>query len=104
MRLPRLVWITHVRNLWHHGTECTNTELTGSSLMPDKVAHQAGESVKLDRAIPTEVGISQAVPGENMIAVTGTAPLSPGGKTVAEGDAAAQARNCLKIIQAAIKD
>jgi len=39
-----------------------------------------------------------------MIAVTGTAPLSPGGKTVAEGDAAAQARNCLKIIQAAIKD
>jgi len=39
-----------------------------------------------------------------IIAVTGTAPLGPDGKTVAKGDAAAQARRCLEIIQKAIED
>jgi enamine deaminase RidA (YjgF/YER057c/UK114 family) len=38
-----------------------------------------------------------------IIAVTGTAPLSADGKTVAKGDAAAQARRCLEIIQSAIE-
>jgi enamine deaminase RidA (YjgF/YER057c/UK114 family) len=37
------------------------------------------------------------------IAVTGTAPLSPEGKTVAKGDAAGQARRCLEIIRSAIE-
>jgi enamine deaminase RidA (YjgF/YER057c/UK114 family) len=40
----------------------------------------------------------------NNIAVTGTAPLSPEGKTVAKGDAADQARRCLEIIQSAIEE
>jgi len=35
--------------------------------------------------------------------VTGTAPLGPDGKTVAKGNAAAQARRCLEIIQKAIE-
>ena len=39
----------------------------------------------------------------NIIAVTGTTPLSPEGKTVAKGDAAGQARRCLEIIQSAIE-
>ena len=39
----------------------------------------------------------------NIIAVTGTAPLSPEGKSVAKGDAAGQARRCLEIIQSAIE-
>jgi len=39
----------------------------------------------------------------NVIAVTGTAPLAPDGKTVAKGNAAAQARRCLEIIQSAIE-
>jgi len=39
----------------------------------------------------------------NIIAVTGTAPLSPEGKIVAKGDAAGQARRCLEIIQSAIE-
>jgi len=39
----------------------------------------------------------------NIIAVTGTAPLSPEGKTVANGDAAGQARRCLEIIQSSIE-
>src|SRR5256886_4056976 len=39
-----------------------------------------------------------------IIAVTGTAPLSPEGKTVAKGDAAGQARRCLEIVQSAIEE
>jgi enamine deaminase RidA (YjgF/YER057c/UK114 family) len=39
----------------------------------------------------------------NIIAVTGTAPLSLAGDTVAKGDAAGQARRCLEIIQSAIE-
>jgi enamine deaminase RidA (YjgF/YER057c/UK114 family) len=50
-----------------------------------------------------KVGISRAVRTENIIAVTGTAPLGPDGKTVAKGNAAAQARRCLEIIQSAIE-
>jgi enamine deaminase RidA (YjgF/YER057c/UK114 family) len=38
-----------------------------------------------------------------IIAVSGTAPLGPDGKTVAKGNAAAQARRCLQIIEAAIR-
>ena len=51
-----------------------------------------------------KVGISRAVRAGNIIAVTGTAPLSPEGKTVAKGDAAGQARRCLEIIQSAIEE
>ena len=50
-----------------------------------------------------KVGISRAVRAGNVIAVTGTAPLAPDGKTVAKGNAAAQARRCLEIIQSAIE-
>ncbi len=44
------------------------------------------------------LGISRAVRGGNFISVSGTAPLGRDGKTVAKGDAAAQARRCLEII------
>src|SRR5215469_14326542 len=50
-----------------------------------------------------KVGISRAMRAGNIITVTGTAPLSPDGKTVAKGDAAGQARRCLEIIQSAIE-
>lgn len=50
-----------------------------------------------------KVGISRAVRTVNVIAVTGTAPLGPDGKTIAKSDAAAQARRCLEIIQSAIE-
>src|SRR5262250_768123 len=49
------------------------------------------------------VGISRAVRSGTIIAVTGTAPLGPDGKTVAKGDAAAQARRCFEIVQSAIE-
>ena len=50
-----------------------------------------------------KVGISRAVRSGRIIAVTGTAPLGPDGKTVSVGDPPGQARRCLQIIQAAIE-
>jgi enamine deaminase RidA (YjgF/YER057c/UK114 family) len=50
-----------------------------------------------------KVGISRAVRSGRVIAVTGTAPLGPDGKTVALGDPAGQARRCLEIIRTAIE-
>ena len=50
-----------------------------------------------------KVGISRAVRSGRIIAVSGTAPLGPDGKTVATGDPAGQAHRCLEIIQSAIE-
>ena len=49
------------------------------------------------------VGISRAVRVGPIIAVSGTAPLGPDGRTVGKGDAAAQARHCIEIIQEALE-
>jgi enamine deaminase RidA (YjgF/YER057c/UK114 family) len=49
------------------------------------------------------VGISRAVRIGNVVAVAGTAPLGPDGKTVAKGDAREQARRCLEISCAALE-
>ena len=50
-----------------------------------------------------KVGISRAVRVGNVVAVSGTAPLGPDGRTVGVGDAASQARRCLEIIAAALE-
>ena len=49
------------------------------------------------------VGISRAVRVGSIIAVSGTAPLGPDGKTVGRGDPGAQARRCLEIIKDALE-
>lgn len=49
------------------------------------------------------VGISRAVRAGPLLVVSGTAPLGPDGRTVAVGDAGAQARRCLEIIQRALE-
>jgi enamine deaminase RidA (YjgF/YER057c/UK114 family) len=49
------------------------------------------------------IGISRAVRLGPLVTVAGTAPLGPGGQTVAVGDAAAQARRCLEIICVALE-
>ena len=49
------------------------------------------------------VGISRAVRVGNVIAVSGTAPLGPDGRTVGIGDAETQARRCLEIIARALE-
>jgi enamine deaminase RidA (YjgF/YER057c/UK114 family) len=50
-----------------------------------------------------KIGISRAVRSDRVIAVSGTAPLGPDGKTSAIGDPSGQARRCLEIIKAAIE-
>lgn len=49
------------------------------------------------------VGISRAVRVGRIIAVSGTAPLGPDGRTVGQGDAAIQARRCIVIIKEALE-
>jgi enamine deaminase RidA (YjgF/YER057c/UK114 family) len=49
------------------------------------------------------VGLSRAVRIGNIVAVAGTAPLGPDGKTVAAGDPKAQARRCFEISRAALE-
>lgn len=49
------------------------------------------------------MGISRAVRAGPLLVVSGTAPLGPDGRTVAVGDAGAQARRCLEIIQRALE-
>ena len=50
-----------------------------------------------------KVGISRAVRVGSIIAVSGTAPLGPDGRTIGQGDPAAQARRCLDIIREALE-
>lgn len=50
------------------------------------------------------IGISRAVRIGNVIAVAGTAPLGPDGRTVGIGDAAAQARRCFEISRLALEE
>lgn len=49
-----------------------------------------------------KVGISRAVRVGSYVTVSGTAPLGPDGRTVAVGNAAAQAQRCLEIISQAL--
>lgn len=49
------------------------------------------------------VGISRAVRIGRMVAVAGTAPLGPDGKTVGQGDVRVQARRCFEISLAALE-
>lgn len=50
------------------------------------------------------IGISRAIRAGNFISVAGTAPLDVEGRTVAPGDAAAQARRCFEIVARALED
>src|SRR6187200_1720185 len=49
------------------------------------------------------VGISRAVRIGDVVAVAGTAPLGPDGKTVGVGDPKQQARRCFEITRAALE-
>jgi enamine deaminase RidA (YjgF/YER057c/UK114 family) len=48
------------------------------------------------------LGICRAVRAGHVIAVSGTAPIGPDGRTVGYGDPAAQARRAIEIIQTAL--
>jgi enamine deaminase RidA (YjgF/YER057c/UK114 family) len=49
------------------------------------------------------LGFSRAIRIGNNIAVAGTAPIGPDGKTVAQGDPAEQMRRCLEIVRQALE-
>jgi enamine deaminase RidA (YjgF/YER057c/UK114 family) len=49
------------------------------------------------------IGFSRAVRVGNLIAVSGTAPMAPGGGTAYPGDLYRQTRTCLEIIKDAIE-
>jgi len=61
------------------------------------------ERVSTGSPYEPRLGISRAVRVGRIIAVAGTAPLGPNGKTVAVGDAAGQARRCLEIVREALE-
>jgi enamine deaminase RidA (YjgF/YER057c/UK114 family) len=50
-----------------------------------------------------QIGFSRAVRVGNVVAVAGTAPIGPDGRSVGSGDPAVQARRCLEIIRAALE-
>ncbi len=49
------------------------------------------------------IGFSRAVRTGDIIAVSGTAPIAPGGGTAYPGDLYRQTRTCIEIIKAAIE-
>ena len=49
------------------------------------------------------IGMSRAVRIGNIVAVSGTAPLGPDGRTVGIGDPAVQARRCFEISKLALE-
>ena len=51
-----------------------------------------------------EIGFSRAVRVGNVVAVSGTAPIAPDGRTAGIGDAAAQMRRCLEIVRLALEN
>ena len=52
----------------------------------------------------TSVGYCRAVRAGDQIAVSGTAPVADDGGVFAPGDATAQARRCLEVIERALRD
>ncbi len=54
--------------------------------------------------LETQVGYCRALRADNLIFVTGTAPLNEDGTTHAPDDAYAQTRRCLAIIERALND
>jgi enamine deaminase RidA (YjgF/YER057c/UK114 family) len=62
------------------------------------------KSVSSGSPFESSVGFSRAVQIGDVIAVSGTAPLGPDGKTVTPGDAASQARRCFEISIAALAE
>jgi enamine deaminase RidA (YjgF/YER057c/UK114 family) len=67
------------------------------------MSNSSRHSVSSGSPYEPRLGIARAVRIGSMVAVGGTAPFGPDGKTVMPGDAPAQARRCLEIIRAALE-
>lgn len=66
----------------------------------------SSERILVSSGSPYEpiIGFSRAVRVGGIIAVGGTAPIGPDGKTVGIGDASAQTKRCIEIIEQALKE
>ncbi len=67
------------------------------------MSETARRSVSSGSPYEPVIGISRAVRIGPIIAVSGTAPLGPDGRTVGAGDPAAQARRCFEISRLALE-
>ena len=67
------------------------------------MSNQSRQRVSSGSPYEPRIGISRGVRAGRIIAIAGTAPIGPDGKTVAPGDPAAQARRCFEIIRAALE-
>lgn len=65
---------------------------------------KARRAVSSGSPLEPAIGFSRAVRVGDVIAVAGTAPIGPDGKTVAPGDVYGQTRACLDIMARAIGD
>jgi enamine deaminase RidA (YjgF/YER057c/UK114 family) len=65
--------------------------------------HMAEQRVSSGSPYEPKLGFSRAVRVGSIIAVSGTAPIGPDGKTVGQGDAAAQMRRCIEIVRASLE-
>lgn len=57
------------------------------------------KNVTYGQQLEKQIGFSRAVRIGNIIAVTGTAPMTPDGKVDSPGDVYGQAKRCLEIIK-----
>lgn len=64
---------------------------------------QKRTSVSSGSPFEPQIGFCRAVRVGNIVAVSGTAPLSTDGHTVCVGDAAGQARRCFEIIAGSLE-
>ena len=67
------------------------------------MAKEPRRSVSSGSPYEPVIGFSRAVRIGNLVAVSGTAPIAPGGGTAGVGDARAQMRRCLEIIRTALE-
>ncbi len=63
-----------------------------------------GSRVSSGSPYEPQVGFSRGARIGSIVAIAGTAPIGPDGKTVGIGDAAVQTRRCLEIIDAALHE
>ncbi|MCP4583984.1 MAG: RidA family protein [candidate division Zixibacteria bacterium] len=64
----------------------------------------ARQNISTGSPYEESIGFSRAVKIGNMLAVSGTAPIKPGGSTACVGDVYEQTKYCLGIIERAIKE
>ena len=67
------------------------------------MSNESRQRVSSGSPYEPRIGISRGVRAGRIIAIAGTAPIGADRKTVAPGDAAAQARRCFEIVRAALE-